>query len=187
MALSSGSRPGPYEIVALVGAGEGGKPSAPATPRYGISRKRSATSENETGRTWTATSRPGRLLCNRPDRQLNEAPARSGEIKQLGRDKLTHAIPQWLPGEKEILFVGREPGTIRAPMLRTSSAALLVPIHPREPVLIAGFLPTGSGLPSPGAPIVGQPSFPVMVGSRNRCGTRTRRDYRQPGAPAADF
>jgi Tol biopolymer transport system component len=47
---------------------------------------------------------------------VNEAPTRSGEIKQLGRDKLTHAIPQWLPGEKEILFVGREPGTIRAPI-----------------------------------------------------------------------
>ena len=60
-------------------------------------------------------SRDGqRVVCMTGDGQLSEVPTRTGETKPLTHDRLFHAVPQWLPDGKRLLFIGNEPGSWRS-------------------------------------------------------------------------
>jgi hypothetical protein len=63
------------------------------------------------GNCWALSRDARKVICSwLPDRQLNQVPTRTGEVKQITHDQLTHTYPQWLPDETRIVFLGQEPG-----------------------------------------------------------------------------
>ena len=51
-----------------------------------------------------------RVICTTPEGQLNEVPTKTGQVKALTHDQVNHGLPQWFPDEKQIVFLGQEPG-----------------------------------------------------------------------------
>jgi Tol biopolymer transport system component len=51
-----------------------------------------------------------RVICTTPEGQLNEVPTKTGQVKVLTHDQIVHGPTQWFPDEKQILFLGQEPG-----------------------------------------------------------------------------
>lgn len=62
------------------------------------------------GTCWSFSHDAQRVICVTVDGQLNEVPTNAYEVKPLIHDQLVHATPHWLPGEKEVLFIGKEQG-----------------------------------------------------------------------------
>jgi len=58
---------------------------------------------------WALSHDAQRLICVSPEGQVNEVPAKTGEIKPLIHDQLIHNGARWFPDEKRILFIGGEP------------------------------------------------------------------------------
>jgi eukaryotic-like serine/threonine-protein kinase len=51
-----------------------------------------------------------RVICTTPEGQLNEVPTKTGPVKALTHDQIAHGPTQWFPNEKQIAFLGQEPG-----------------------------------------------------------------------------
>ena len=59
---------------------------------------------------WALSRDAQRVICIDPDGQLIEVPTKTGDVKQLTHDRLLHGIAYWTPDEKQIVFLGQEPG-----------------------------------------------------------------------------
>ena len=50
------------------------------------------------------------MICTTPEGQLNAVPTKTGEVKSLTHDQINHGPTQGFPDEKQIAFLGQEPG-----------------------------------------------------------------------------